>query len=184
MLSSWMACLHLTLLTFLVLLFTQAALHKASDLRRFSGYIANYSSKLASISLALASALLGAEIAAVLLSVSGQYSPFGALLMLILLACYSGAMWVSLQHNQREIECGCGGAPVMVSGKTIVRNSVLAALTVVVLVTDYQTLNLAERLVALASGCLLWLGYFLVEQLLHNQDSLLKLNKAAQQKEL
>ncbi|SDH22496.1 Methylamine utilisation protein MauE [Vibrio xiamenensis] len=183
MMSSWIACLHLTLLTFMVLVFTQAALHKASDLRRFSGYIANYSPKLDKASMAIATALLGAEIAAVLMSISAQYTDLGAGLMLILLACYTSAMWQSLKNNHREIDCGCGGTPVVVSRKTIVRNSVLAALTGLILVTHYQALNLAELLVALMSGCVLWLGYFLVEQLLHNQDSLLKLHQASQEKE-
>ncbi len=182
MLTPWISSLHLSLLTFVILVFTQAALHKASDLRRFSGYVANYSPKLEKVSFAIASGVLLVESGAIILSVTSRYSQFGVGVMLLLLACYTTAMIISLKTHQGEIDCGCGGTPIIVSTKTIVRNSILGCLMLVILMTHYLPLTIIELTVSLCSGFALWLAYFLVEQLLHNQDSLLKLIRSSHER--
>lgn len=163
------AC-HFTLLTLMVLLFIQAALHKAGDLRRFSGYLADYHPALRSPSMPLAALLLAAEAAATLLTLLPATSRIGQAALLALLTLYTAALALRLASGKGAIECGCGGAPVQVSPRTLARNLCLLALAALMAALPASGLDRAVLGVAILAGFTLWLGYQLVEQLLRNSD--------------
>ena len=161
---------HLALLAFLALLFCQAALHKAGDLRRFSGYLADYHERLAPFSLPLAGTLLLLEGVAVALSVVPATSLWGQSLMALLLTLYTGALILAKSRGKTEIVCGCGATPVRVSVKTLVRNFCLLAVAALMLASPSQPLSYGACASAAAAGSLLWIVWLLSEQLLRNSD--------------
>ncbi|MDV5139713.1 MauE/DoxX family redox-associated membrane protein [Chimaeribacter arupi] len=158
--------LHLCVLTFLTLLFGQAALHKAGDVRRFSGYVADYGVVAPALALPVTWLLVVAEGAAMGLTLTPATSASGLMLMGALLALYGGAMLLALRHGKRHIDCGCGGATQPLSRLLVVRNAVLLALAGLAALTGGQPVAPLNLAVAILSGLVLWLGYQLLDQLL------------------
>ncbi|WP_241669824.1 MauE/DoxX family redox-associated membrane protein [Vibrio furnissii] len=182
--TSWITQYHLTLMTFFVLVFIQAALHKGSDLRRFSGYISQYSRHFEPRAYPLAVLLLVCEIAAVALSITPATNAVGEGLMLLLLISYTFAMSLQLRSGQREIDCGCGGTPIVVSRRTLMRNATLIVLAGSMLLTANQPITSLSLALAIGGGVLLWFGYYLLEQLMHNHDLILKIAQHDQEKDV
>lgn len=182
--TSWITQYHLTLMTFFVLVFIQAALHKGSDLRRFSGYISQYSRHFEQRAYPLAVLLLVCEIAAVALSITPATNALGEGLMLLLLIGYTLAMSLQLRSGQREIDCGCGGTPIVVSRRTLMRNATLMVLAGSMLLTANQPITSLSLALAIGGGMLLWFGYYLLEQLMHNHDLILKIAQHDQEKDV
>lgn len=182
--TSWITQYHLTLMTFFVLVFIQAALHKGSDLRRFSGYISQYSRHFEPRAYPLAVLLLVCEIAAVALSITPATNAVGEGLMLLLLISYTFAMSLQLRSGQREIDCGCGGTPIVVSRRTLMRNATLIVLAGSMLLTANQPITSLSLALAIGGGMLLWFGYYLLEQLMHNHDLILKIAQHDQEKDV
>ncbi len=182
--TSWITQYHLTLMTFFVLVFIQAALHKGSDLRRFSGYISQYSRHFEPRAYPLAVLLLVCEIAAVALSITPATNAVGEGLMLLLLIGYTFAMSLHLRSGQREIDCGCGGTPIVVSRRTLMRNATLMVLAGSMLLTANQPITSLSLALAIGGGVLLWFGYYLLEQLMHNHDLILKIAQHDQEKDV
>jgi hypothetical protein len=170
MMAQLLSQVHLALLAFLALLFCQAALHKAGDLRRFSGYLAHYHSRLAPLSFPLAGALLMAEGVAVALCVIPATSFCGQSLIAALLTLYTLALVIAKTRGKTEIVCGCGETPVRVSTKTLLRNLCLLAVAALMLASPSQPLSYAACASAAAAGLLLWIVWLLSEQLLRNSD--------------
>lgn len=182
--TSWITQYQLTLMTFFVLVFIQAALHKGSDLRRFSGYISQYSRHFEPRAYPLAVLLLVCEIAAVALSITPATNAVGEGLMLLLLISYTFAMSLQLRSGQREIDCGCGGTPIVVSRRTLMRNATLIVLAGSMLLTANQPITSLSLALAIGGGVLLWFGYYLLEQLMHNHDLILKIAQHDQEKDV
>ncbi|KQH84558.1 methylamine utilization protein MauE [Vibrio furnissii] len=171
-------------MTFFVLVFIQAALHKGSDLRRFSGYISQYSRHFEPRAYPLAVLLLVCEIAAVALSITPATNAVGEGLMLLLLIGYTFAMSLQLRSGQREIDCGCGGTPIVVSRRTLMRNATLMVLAGSMLLTANQPITSLSLALAIGGAVLLWFGYYLLEQLMHNHDLILKIAQHDQEKDV
>lgn len=170
MASQLMASCHFMLMTFMVLLFVQAALHKGSDVHRFSGYVANYHRFLQPFSLALAYLLLTLEIAAITLAIFPVTSVAGQYLLFSLLSLYTLAMALSVSSGKRTIDCGCGGTPVMLSARTTVRNFCLLILCVLMITLPAEAVSRLALIAAIIAGLTLWVGYLLTEQLMRNSD--------------
>ncbi|XAW90653.1 MauE/DoxX family redox-associated membrane protein [Vibrio sp. CDRSL-10 TSBA] len=184
MLTSWITQYHLTIMTFFVLVFIQAALHKGSDLRRFSGYISHYSRHFEKPAFALALLLFSAEVTAIVLSIFPATNQIGEGLMLALLCGYTAAMAHQMRTGQREIDCGCGGTPIVVSRRTLLRNATLIVLAASMLMTATQPISSLSLAMAIAGGIILWFGYYLLEQLMHNHDLILKIAQHDQEKDI
>lgn len=170
MVSQFMAPCHFMLMTFMALLFIQTALHKGSDIRRFSGYVANYHRFLPPFSLVLAYLLLTLEIVATALAIVPATSVFGQGLFLLILAQYTLAMTLSIIGGTRAIDCGCGGPAVMVSPQTLVRNLCLLMLCVLMIALPAESISRPVLIAAIFAGFTLWMGYILAEQLMRNSD--------------
>ncbi|PLR30160.1 methylamine utilization protein MauE [Chimaeribacter coloradensis] len=158
--------LHVSVLTFLTLLFSQAALHKLSDLRRFSGYVADYGVLPPRLTLPVTRLLAGAEALAIALALIPAASQTGLVLMGALLALYGGVMLLALRRGKRRIDCGCGGVAQPLSRLLVVRNGLLLALAALAALTGHAPVALPNLAVAMVGGVLLWASYQLLEQLL------------------
>lgn len=174
---------HLMLLAFLALLFCQAALHKASDLRRFSGYLADYHPRLVTNSFRLAAILLALEASGVAFSVIPATSRYGQSLLALLLAIYTLALVIARRSGKSQIVCGCGETPVRLSSTIILRNLCLLGLAAMMLITPQRSLSMAAFASAVAAGFMLWMVWMLIEQLLHNSDFKQRLTQSTSDQE-
>lgn len=140
----------------LALLFAAAALHKLGDRRRFDGIVLDY--RLAPPRLALRVArLLPALELLVAGSLAAAWPPaFPA--AALLLAGYGLAMAINLARGRREIHCGCGGKPQPLSAWLLLRNLVLAAAALSLLLpagTRLGTLDVMTLVAMATAGVLL-----------------------------
>lgn len=112
---------------FLALMFLRAALHKAADLTRFEGSLADYA-LLPDWSLRTVRLLIpGLELACAAALAWGGARAVGAQAAAALLLGYGAAMAVNLARGRSEIDCGCGGPPERLSWALVARNLGLAA---------------------------------------------------------
>ncbi len=153
---------------FTALVFARAAWHKASDFTAFTGFVSDYQlvpeSQVANASYAI----VAIEVAVVLALIIPGGQAIGALLAIALYGLYAGAMGINISRGRTSIECGCGGAPNLLSPVLLVRNGALAAIAALVLAGGGTGLGFSEALVAVSLGFLLWVGFLLVEQILSN----------------
>ncbi|MCC6983974.1 MAG: hypothetical protein IT535_11935 [Bauldia sp.] len=167
--ASVLALLAATAGVFTALVFARAAWHKASDFTAFTGFVSDYQLVPESQVKAASYGLVAAEIAVVLALLVPGGQGIGALLAIALYALYAGAMAVNIRRGRTSIECGCGGAPNLLSPALLVRNGVLAAVAALVMLGGGGAgLSFGEAAVAVALGFLLWAGFLLAEQILSN----------------
>ncbi|MDO9475094.1 MAG: MauE/DoxX family redox-associated membrane protein [Pseudohongiella sp.] len=166
--------LPLVISTSLALLFFMAARHKLSDNRRFEAQLAAYQLVPESLLRISAKALPWIEMSLVFLLLIPFTRAFAASVAAALLVAYAMAMAVNLNRGRSEIDCGCGDTPQPLSVMLLVRNTVLAAgaLLLVVPVIDRSITTIDLVLVALFTAVLA-MAYLMVEMLVKNH-SLLK----------
>lgn len=159
--------------TLLALLFLRAAWHKAGEFSGFTGFVADYRLLPAALVVPAAAALVAAEFGALALLAVPATAAVGAMAAAGLLTLYAVAMAVNIMRGHRRIECGCGGAPQMLSVALIVRNGLLTADAALVVVGGSGSLSVGEAVASVAAGLLLFLTLTVVEQVLAN-DGLLR----------
>ena len=166
--SAVLALLAATAGVFTALVFARAAWHKASDFTAFTGFVGDYQLLPESQVKTASYGLVAAEVAVVLAFLVPGGQAVGALLAIALYGLYAGAMAINIQRGRTSIECGCGGAPNLLSPALLVRNGVLAAAAALVLLGGGAGLSFGEAGVAVSLGFLLWAGFILAEQILSN----------------
>lgn len=166
--------LPLVISTSLALLFFMAARHKLNDIRRFEAQLAAYQLVPDSLLRISAKTLPWIEMSLVFLLLIPFTRAFAASVAAVLLVAYAMAMAVNLSRGRSEIDCGCGDTPQPLSVMLLVRNTVLAAgaLLLVVPVIDRSITTIDLVLVALFTAVLA-MAYLMVEMLVKNH-SLLK----------
>ncbi len=166
--------LPLVISTSLALLFFMAARHKLNDIRRFEAQLAAYQLVPDSLLRISAKTLPWIEMSLVFLLLIPFTRAFAALVAAVLLVAYAMAMAVNLSRGRSEIDCGCGDTPQPLSVMLLVRNTVLAAgaLLLVVPVIDRSITTIDLVFVALFTAVLA-MAYLMVEMLVKNH-SLLK----------
>jgi hypothetical protein len=92
--------------------------------------------------------------------------PAGAVIAVALLALYAGAMGVNILRGRTRIECGCGGAPNLLSPVLLARNAVLAAIAAIPVATGGGPLAFGDAAAAVFLGFLAWAFFLLSEQVL------------------
>ncbi len=159
----------------LALLFFMAARHKFSNLEHFQAQLSAYQ-LLPSASVPAASRVLPwLEMSLVFLLLIPFTRAFAASAAASLLVVYAFAMAANLLRGRSEIDCGCGDTPQTLSVWLIVRNAVLAAgalLLILPVVQRSLLLSDAVFLVLLTAG--LAMTYLTVEQLVRNYSGLIK----------
>jgi uncharacterized membrane protein YphA (DoxX/SURF4 family) len=111
----------------LALLFASAGVHKLRNGPRFTAALAEYHLLPTHWTPALARALALLEIllaAALLLPLS---RPGAGVLAAALLTLYAGAITINLARGRSYIDCGCGDRPQLLSPWLLLRNGLLAA---------------------------------------------------------
>lgn len=166
--------LPLVVSTALALLFFMAARHKLSDNRRFEAHLAAYQLVPESLLRISARSLPWLEMSLVFMLLIPYTRPLAAYLAATLLVVYALAMAVNLSRGRAEIDCGCGDTPQPLSYWLIIRNAVLAAgsLMLVVPVLERAITTIDLIFVALFTAVLAT-AYLMVELLVKNH-SLLK----------
>lgn len=154
-----------TITAFLVILLARAAWHKIDRHLETVGFAQGYGLVPDAWAAPVVRALTVAEGAAILALLVPVTRPLGGLAAAGLFAGYGLLMAAALLQGRRRIECGCGGPPQLVSGVTLGRNAVLAALGIAVAVLPVTTVPPLGALVAIAAALVLAAQYGVLETL-------------------
>ncbi|MDR3159661.1 MAG: hypothetical protein LBU11_11810 [Zoogloeaceae bacterium] len=164
-----LALADIACLSFIALLFAQAAMHKLTDFPRFSGYVAEYKLLPESLRIPASAALIAAELLTVCLLVFPATKKFGATLACFLFLAYGVGIGINLARGRAQIECGCGGARQFLSSRLLLRNAVLMLFaSVPAIVSVSVPTETLERIAGIAAGASLWMAYNLIDLLLAN----------------
>ena len=165
------------LTTFLAVLFLRAAWHKAGTFLETTGFVADYGLVPMGREALVTRGLIGAEALCVALLIAPPTRPFGALLAAALLLGYALAMGLALRAGRTRIDCGCGGTPQFVSGLTVARNGVLAALALVLVALPVSpSIGVFPALLGVLAGLTAWAIYGAAERLLANAGHIAAVN--------
>jgi len=157
----------------LALLFFMAARHKMSAPRHFEGQLAAYEILPAALVPPVARVLPWVEMAVVFLILVPATRPFAAFLATVLLTTYALAMATNLLRGRKDIDCGCGGQPQVLSFWLLLRNAVLVAGSCLLLApADGRALAWGDIPILILLTAVLAMVYLLVEQLVRNQSVL------------
>ena len=155
----------LAVTAFLVALLSRAAWHKGQAFAETTGFAIGYALVPSRLVPVILRALIGAETLAVTLLLLPGTRAAGALLAAGLFLGYGALMMAALLRGQRQIECGCGGPPQIVSPLTIARNGALAAFALAVAALPAATVGSAGAVLALTAGLVAWAIYAVAEKL-------------------
>lgn len=154
-----------TITALLVILLARAAWHKLDRFLETVGFAQGYGLVPDAWAAPIVGALTAAEAAAILALLWPATRPLGGLLAAGLFAGYGLLMAAALRKGRTRIECGCGGAPQIVSGLTLGRNAVLAALGLTIAMLPVTTVPPAGALIAIAAALVLAAQYGVAEKL-------------------
>ena len=141
-----------TLTSFLVLVLARAAWHKAQAFYETVGFAQGYEVVPRHMVPAIIRGLMGVEILTVLAVLMPFSRPFGGLMAAGVFAGYGLLMAVALMRGRTEIDCGCGGAPQVVSGLTLVRNGGLTLMALAVAALPTGGVGAVGALMAITAG--------------------------------
>ncbi|WP_424987499.1 MauE/DoxX family redox-associated membrane protein [Microbulbifer sp. S227A] len=154
-----------TITTFLVIVIMRAAWHKLERFLETVGFAQGYGVVSEQWTAPIVRVLTAVEIGTVLaLLLPGTRMP-GAVVAGLLFTGYGLLMATALMRGRSEIDCGCGGAPQIVSGYTLLRNAILAALALIVAVLPAQAIGAVDAAAAIAAALVLAAIYAVVEKL-------------------
>ncbi|MEZ5490214.1 MAG: MauE/DoxX family redox-associated membrane protein [Gammaproteobacteria bacterium] len=155
----------------LALLFFMAARHKMSSLAEFEGQLAAYEILPAALVPTAARLLPIVEMAVVFLILIPMTRSFAAFLAVLLLSTYALAMAVNILRGRKDIDCGCGGQPQVLSVWLVVRNVVLVLGSSLLLTPGAQrSVAWSDMPFLILMTAVLAMVYLLVEQLVRNQS--------------
>ncbi|WP_172329947.1 MauE/DoxX family redox-associated membrane protein [Mangrovicoccus sp. HB161399] len=150
---------------FTVLVLARAAWHKASAYHETVGFAQGYGLVPAAWTYPIVRALTAAEILAIALMFLPATRASGGLLAAGLFAGYGVLMGLALRNGRSEIDCGCGGAPQVVSGLTLGRNALLSGLALGIALIPAGPVGVPGALVSLAAGLTFFAVYGVAEKL-------------------
>ncbi len=154
-----------TVTAFLVIVLARAAWHKLDRFLETVGFAQGYGLVPDAWAAPAVRALTAAEVATVVALVLPATRPLGGLAAAGLFLGYGVLMAAALLGGRRRIECGCGGPPQLVSGLTLARNAVLAALGLAAAVLPAATVPPLDALVAILVAMVLAAQYGVAEKL-------------------
>ncbi|WBU57345.1 MauE/DoxX family redox-associated membrane protein [Paracoccus sediminicola] len=154
-----------TITSFLVIVLARAAWHKLAGFLETLGFAQGYGVVPDRWAGPAVRALTLLEALSILLLMLPATRLAGALLAAGLFAGYGLLMAAALMRGQSRIDCGCGGAPQMVSALTLGRNALLTALALWVAVLPAMPVRPAEAALAIAAALVLAAIYAVAEKL-------------------
>ncbi|MBO9590805.1 MauE/DoxX family redox-associated membrane protein [Devosia sp.] len=159
------------LTAFISLIFARAAWHKLEEFTEFTGFVADYKLLPERLVIPASWAIVGVELAVVVVQLLPQGRVFGLGLAFFMLVAYASAMAVNLSRGRFTIECGCGGAAQPLSWSLVGRNTALSALGLAAILLPLGPMSAPDAMAAIASGFALWMGFLLIEQILANAST-------------
>jgi hypothetical protein len=157
----------------LAILFGAAALHKARHAARFHAQLADYRLLPTALVTPVGWFLTLVEAGTAAALLAPGLRPWAGAVAVTLLLGYAGAIAVNLLWGRSHVDCGCGDAPLLLSGWLLIRNGLLATgAATLTLSTSERVLTSADLAVALVGLPALLLAYRTVEQLLENASRL------------
>lgn len=154
-----------TIAAFLVVLLARACWHKLDRYLETVGFAQGYGLVPDRWAAPIVRALTVAEAGiALALLVPGTRQP-GGLAAAALFGGYGTLMAAALLQGRLRIDCGCGGAPQVVSVLTLLRNAFLTVLGLAVAVLPSATVPPREAAVAIAAALVLAATYGVAEKL-------------------
>ena len=162
------ALLSATAAAFTALVFVRAAWHKLTDFTSFTGFVADYELLPPALVRPAAAALTATELAVPVAMLIPGGQMVGAVLAVVLLCLYAAAMGINILRGRTRIECGCGGAPNLLSPVLLVRNAVLAGVAAIPIAAGSGGLSFGGAAAAVFLGFLAWAFFILSEQVLAN----------------
>lgn len=154
-----------TITAFLVIVLARAAWHKLDRHLETVGFAQGYGLVPDAWAGPIVRALTAAEAAAIAALLVPAMRPFGGLAAAGLFAGYGLAMAAALASGRRQIDCGCGGPPQIVSAFTLARNAVLTGLGLAVAALPVTPVPRLGALVAIVAALLLAAQYGVAERL-------------------
>jgi len=147
-------------------LLLSAVIHKSRDLSGFVGTVRDYRILPDRLAAFLAWGLVAGEASVALCLLIPGLDPVGPLGAIALLALYSAAIGINLIRGRRHIDCGCAGFGQQrqsISGWLLIRNAILAALPLLLLMVppNARPLGWVDFIsigAGLGTGALLWLA--------------------------
>ena len=159
------ALASVTITAFLVILLARAAWHKIAHHLETVGFAQGYGLVPEAWAAPIVRALAGAEIAILLALLFPATRALAGLAAAGLFAGYGLLMAAALLKGRRRIDCGCGGAPQIVSGFTLARNACLAALGLAVAALPVAGVAPFEAAAALAIALAFAAVFAVIEKL-------------------
>ncbi|MEY8830127.1 MauE/DoxX family redox-associated membrane protein [Sedimentitalea sp. XS_ASV28] len=154
-----------TITTFLVIVIMRAAWHKLERFLETVGFAQGYGVVPDRWAAPIVRVLTAIEIGIVLALLIPATRMPGAVAAALLFTGYGLLMATALMRGRSEIDCGCGGAPQIVSGYTLLRNAILAGLALIVAVLPAQAIGAVDAAAAIAAALVLAAIYAVVEKL-------------------
>lgn len=159
------ALASVTITAFLVILLARSVWHKIDGFLETVGFAQGYGLVPDPWAAPVVRGLTVAEGATILALLVPMTRPLGGLMAAGLFAGYGLLMAAALLRGRTHIECGCGGAPQIVSGLTLARNAVLAALGIAVAALPVTTVPPLGALIAIVAALVLAAQYGLAGKL-------------------
>lgn len=163
--AGFASLMAVTITSFLVIVLARAAWHKLDRFLETVGFAQDYGLVPAAWAAPIIRVLTGLEALTIVALVLPGFRLAGAVLAAGLFAGYGGLMAAALMKGKRRIDCGCGGPPQMVSGFTLGRNALLAALALVLAGLPVVSVQPHEALVAIIGALVLAAVYGIAEKL-------------------
>lgn len=157
--------LSVTLTSFLAILLARSLWHKIDRFLETVGFAQGYGLVPDRWAAPAVRALTLAEAATLLALAWPGLRHAGGVMAAALFAGYGLLMALALWQGRSRIECGCGGAPQIVSAYTLLRNATLAALAMAVALLPARTVTPAEAAAAIAAALVLWAILTTIEML-------------------
>lgn len=166
--DAFLSMLALAIGSGIALIFLRAVYHKTAEFTEFTGFVADYRIVPEALVRPVSLALVVAEAAVVLGTVTPGGLPFAMVLGAGLFVLYAVGIGVNVARGRTTVECGCGGAPQSVGPALLWRNGILAAAALGAAALPSGGLPVASVVAALAAGILVWVAFLMADLLLSN----------------
>lgn len=154
-----------TITSFLAIVLARAAWHKADRFLETVGFAQGYGLVPDAWAAPIVRALTVAEALTVAALLLPGLRWIGAVSAATLFAGYGVLMLLALRQGRHRIDCGCGGAPQIVSTFTLARNAALTLLALVLAGLPADLVSPAGAATAIAAALVLSAIYATIEKL-------------------
>lgn len=154
-----------TITSFLVIVLARAAWHKADHFLETVGFAQGYGLIPDAQAVRVVRALMLVEGLTVIAFLLPAFRTIGALSAAAIFFGYGVVMALALRQGRHQIDCGCGGAPQIVSAFTLIRNATLTCLSLIVAGMPVDRVSTTGAAIAIGGALVLMAIYATIEKL-------------------